>query len=168
MAVDSYVFYDTAAFGVTAGATATLFQSAQGSAAGRTKNNTNWIGAGSLPSDNSFLIKGIGVSLNQAEVLADIGPLINGTYLEMFIYNKTRFLAPIRRLIERNAYSGVLQLAAAAAQTYFGLLGQPFMFDTPKQIDGGVSFKVEMTQNAALSVATNVLCLLYGEWTRPD
>lgn len=168
MANDHYIFYDTASFSTSANTLHTLFQSAQGSGSTRTKQQTNWIGAGSLPSENSFTIQKIGVTYNDIYVEDDIQKLVDQTYLELFINNRTRFLAPLRTLIQANAYSGVIAQATAANEASFGLVGNGFMFNPVKELGPGISFKVEVWQEAALSAASNIAVLLEGIWTKPD
>lgn len=168
MATDAYTFYDTAVIGVTANAVHTLFQTAQGSSATRTKAQTNWPGSGALPSQNDFLIRKIGLFVNDARLDEDILLLYDQTFLEILINNQTRFLAPLKALAQYDYYQGSNELAAAAAVAMIGAGGDGYEFDPPKQLNGGVNFRVEITQGAALSVATNVCFMMHGVLTKSD
>ncbi len=168
MATDAYTFYDTASFSTVANTVHTLFQTAQGSAAARTKAQTNWPGSGALPSANDFLIKRIGLFINDIRVENDIQILYDQTFLEILINNQTRFLAPLKALAQYDAFGGVIAQASGADEFAFGAVGIGYEFDPPKELAGGVNFRVEMTQAVALSAATSICFMMHGVWSRPD
>lgn len=166
MAQRSWLMYDTVTFGTTAGAVSSGFISKQGNT-GKTKAATNMIGNGELPVDHTFEIMKIGVALHDALVLADIEKVLDGSYLEIFLNDQTMFLAPLRPLMQANAYGGVLELATAAAQTKFGLMNDGYELNPPILVEQNLSFKVEVTQGVAVSADTLMLVMLHGVLTRP-
>jgi hypothetical protein len=157
--------YDTIQMS-TAVAVHSAFISKMGSTS-KPKQVTNMLGNGELPLDHVLEIKRITISLHDTLVLADIEPMLDASYLEFFLNDQTMFTSPLRYLMANNAYSGVLELASAAAHTKFGLLGQGYELDPPIVIEANLPIKVEVGQTVVLSAATNILIGLHGVLTRP-
>lgn len=164
----SWMLYDTAVFGTSAGVTSSLFQVSEGGDATHTSDFTNSRGAGVIPTNEKFLINWIGVTFESNIVEADVDDWYVAGYVRIFIANLICFHAPILPLIAHSAFSGVLAQAAAANRALVNRLGNGYNFRQPLSLKGGDAFKVEVYQGTLLATASmRVKILLDGILTRP-
>lgn len=162
-----YPFYDTAPFGLVANTTHNLFQSSLGSGANRTKANTNWIGAGALPDSNSYVIQHVGAYVDDLPDEADILAIWEDTHVEMYINNQTVLLVPLRSIAMGAGFQGAFNEVAASDAFLIGPSGMGLKLEPFLQLGEGVSFRVEIGQVAATTVAIDVKFLMSGILTRP-
>jgi len=159
--------YDTADFDDGGDVIHTLFQTAQGGDDTRTKQYTNMRGAGSLPTDESLLVRRISIIPDADLPTADVQGMFLHSYLEMRISDETVLFAPLRQFADHGGYGGLYSQAAAADEALIGPLGDGYVLDLPLLIPTGATFRVEIYQGTALVGATNwVKCVLNGILTR--
>ena len=150
----SYILWDTAILGTVALFEQSLFQVAQGGDAVHTRSFTNSRGSGQLPTNENFLIKHIGVSLDANLAIADYINVWPLSFLEIRVNDETLFQAPLRMLAESNAFGGHYSQAAAADEALIGLEGTGYDLEIPIEIEGGTAFRVNVLQGTALAVAS--------------
>lgn len=164
----SWVLYDTALFGVTAGQVQTLFQVAQGADATHTTDFTNSRGAGVIPQNEKFVARHVGLSYESNGVEADVEDWYLQSTLRITVANLIVFEAPFVKLIDNNGFSGFYTQAAAANRALIGRWGQGYDLRPEIVVKGGDAFKVEAIQGIALVTAsTRIKVMLDGILTRP-
>jgi hypothetical protein len=160
-----FMLYDTWQPGVTASAQQVLFQVAQGADSTHTESFTNMRGSGSLPSQEKMVVDKISVIVDKALAIADLTKWIYGSILEIRVSDFSRIKGPVAKFIDASAWSGSVIEAAAADTPTVGLVGDGYELDKFIEINGGTPFKVLLTQNLALSAATNIKVVLEGIYT---
>jgi len=159
--------FDTAIFDDSGSIIHTLFQVAQGGDTVHTKAYTNMRGAGSLPTDESLLVRKISVIPDANLPPADVQGMFLHSYLEMRISDETVLFAPLRQFADEAGYGGVYTQAAAADEALIGPLGDGYPLELPLLIPTGATFRVEIYQGTALAGASNwVKCVLGGILSR--
>jgi len=160
--------FDTWQPGTTALAEAALFQVPQGGDATHTSNFTNSRGAGQLPAEESFLVKRIGLQLDEMPLYADLSKVLFGGVVEIRIGDKVVFSAPARRLVQASGFLGNTVTASAAAVDAMGFSGDGFTLEVPIVLAGGKRFVVNCKQGVALSTAIDLKVVLEGILTIAD
>lgn len=163
MATYDYDLFDSVVFGVSAGLTQALFQTAEGADATHTRQFTNMRGAGSLPSGEEFLVQSIHVISEGAPVEADIEKLYQDSWLEFVLNNLSILRSPLRVFASHSDWSGQYTQAAAAAGTIIGAVGMGRNLGIPILIKGGTAFKVNVYNGTALSANATLRCMLRGQ-----
>lgn len=161
----SFVLYDTAPFGASAGTEHVLFQVSQGSDSTHTEAYTNSRGAGQLPTEEKMLVERIHVIVDHNTAIADVPKIFNASFLEIRVSDKTIFKAPLAMLSSFNAYGGHYSQAAAADEAVIGLIGVGYELKIPILIPGGVSFRIRVYQGTAVTAASNLKVALEGTLT---
>lgn len=168
MADLTYVLYDTAAFGATAGTEHVLFQVTQGADSTHVEAFTNMRGNGSLPQEEAFEISLIGVMADFDMTEAEVAEVFRASFLEIRVSDETVLKAPLSCFAYRNSYGGAYSQGTAADNAIIGLAGDGFVLTIPVQIRGGTSFRIRVYQGTAMSGASkNVKVMLFGRLTRP-
>lgn len=161
----SYGLYDTVVFGATANAESILFQVTSGADATHNEQFTNMRGAGVLPATEDFIVNKISVAVDKALAVADVPTIFNGSILEVRLADFTMIKMPIVLFIDASAFSGSLQLAAAANNASIGLMGDGYELKKPIHIPGATPFKVRVLQGPAVTAGTNIKVVLQGDYT---
>jgi len=168
MADLSYQLFDTAPLGVAANTDHKLFQVLEGADATHTRDYTNSRGAGVFPQTEQFVIDHIGVTIDDAIVIADVDLITLESYLEVTVNNQTMLRSPLSAFIQHEGYFGHYTLAVAADRALIGRIGKGFRLAMPIVIKGGINWDVTIHQGVALSAVTNHKCILTGTLTRPN
>lgn len=161
----SFVLYDTAPFGATAGTDHVLFQVSQGADSTHTEAYTNSRGAGQLPTEEKFLLKRLHAIIDHNTALADIPKIFNASYFELRVSDKIVFKCPLAMLSSKNSYGGHYTQAAAADEAVIGLDGEGYELEIPIEIQGGVSFRPKVYQGTAVTASSNIKIVLEGTLT---
>lgn len=162
-----WILYDTAPFTNAIAGQLPLFQIPQGGDAVHIEDFCNTPGAGSLPANMNFLIKGIAIYPEPAVLDIDIGPIFNRSYVEIIVADKVMLKVPMAYLAGPQQVTGVADAAIAIVSGSATYSGPPFELTIPIPIPGGTPFRVNITQMVATSVTIQVKCLLIGILTRP-
>lgn len=167
MADRSFILFDTATFGATAGVDFPLFQVAEGGDATHVKAFTNSRGAGQLPSTESFKLEKFEVFPDVAMSQADTLNMLIASYLSFEINNQELIRLPLAEVMGGSKLTGFYTQAAAATDNMMSASHEGFMLEIPISIPGGVPFKVTLHQGTATAAAQNVKCALIGTLTTP-
>lgn len=164
----SYTLFDTAIFTTALAGEQALFQVAQGGDAVHTKAFTNMRGAGSLPNNESFNVKKIGVYQDFLNlVFADLLNIWLLSYLELRVNDESVLQIPLRAAAQYNGFGGHYSQAAAANGALGGLSNDGYALEFPVMIKGGVSWRVNVNQGVVTTVANiPVRVLLHGDLNR--
>ena len=157
-----WCLWDVASFS-TAAAVHELFQNRSGSDSNNPKHKTNMRGSGSLPVNEKFTIRKIGLQFDNQVALADVFALTDSAYVEIVVSDRIVCELPLIAIVDRNSYNGAIELASAAAQAAIGRPGDGYGFREPIELSGGDSFSVRITQTTVLSAAEDVRVNLYGD-----
>lgn len=170
MAMDlRYYLYDTAILSTVVNTEFQLFKVPQGGDATHTENFTNMRGAGSLPTEEKFIIDWVGVIIDYDTVIGDIRKMWLKSFLEIRVNDKSVLKAPLIMFSNQNMYGGHYTQAAAADQYAVGPMGDGMELDKKIEIPGGTSFFIRLFQGTALSAATcNTKVVLGGVYTLPN
>ena len=162
----SYVLFDTQPTG-TAVFDALLFQTAQGGDVTHTEDFTNMRGAGSLPSEEKFMLERIGISNDPAQGAADFSKLLVASLLQIRVNNQIVFWSPLPALLVASKWTGYSNLTAAAGLSVTGSLQDGYTLDKPIQIDGGRKFDIRIKTTQATAVSTKLVIHLFGTLSLP-
>lgn len=158
----SFVLFDTAVFGVAA-SDQSLFQVSMQGDATHTENFTNSRGAGSLPQNEKFTLKEIGVFPETDLLIADIEAMQRGSFIEVIISDVHYMKIPLQLCMKASGYGGHFGQAAAADAALIGVMNDGYKLEIPIEIPGGTQFRIRVVQGTALGVASkNVKVCLIG------
>lgn len=158
-----WVWYDTCVMGATAGAAFELFQIQLGADATHNEQFTNLPLPGQIPQNEKFSLEKIMFSQDFVQVLVPDGrdwPVFS--VFEIKLNDTLVFKAPLSLAVGRSAYSGDIDLAAAATLTAIGLEGDGYEFKRPILFGGGDFFKVRVVQGTAITASSEIKCMLIG------
>ena len=162
-----WILFDTAVFTTGPAGQIQLFQVPQGGDATHTEDFTNSLGAGSLPANQNFVIKGIAIYPELDIVEVEIKKVLARSYLEIVVADLVKLKAPLVYFAAPQQYSGFDNLTPAAGLMAVSYGGPLFEMVIPIAIPGGTPFKVNITQMIATAADEQVKCLLIGTLTRP-
>lgn len=157
--------YDTWQPSTVASLQTTLFQVSQGGDANHPPNVTNMRGAGSLPQTEKMVVDKIKVQVDKALPIADLSKWFYGTILEIIVANTQILQLPVSSCIAQSGWSGSLQETSPADTPTVGLWGEGFSLLPVINLAGAIPFKVNVTQNLALSAAAFIKIVLEGVYT---
>ena len=157
--------YDTWQPSTTASVQQTLFQVSQGGDANHPPNVTNMRGAGSLPQTEKMVVDTVKVIVDKALPIADLSKWYYGSIIEIIVANLQVLQIPVSQCIAHTAWSGSLVEATGVDTPTVGLLGLGFKLDPVITLGGAITFKVNMTQNLALSAAAFIKVVLEGVYS---
>jgi len=156
MEILEHPLWDNVTLGSSA-LTASLFKIPIGSSS-KTKYETNMENAGQLPVGYQYTIKGISWCPLPGTVAADLLALSKG-YLELFIGNNPKFVAPLFLLPSGCGMAGVSNAALATGGVDYWNNGIPdarsiYSLEYPIELRSGVSIKVDLTWGTAPGAKT--------------
>lgn len=164
MADYDFTLYDTWQPSTVANAEQILFQVSQGGDSTHTEQFTNMRGAGSLPSQENFIIRKISIIADQKVAVADLFKWFTGGLLDFQRANLSVLKGPLQQYLDHNSWGGNLVMGTAADNGAIGL--ESWGFDLDPQyfihLGGGVPFRVRMIQGSALSATTNIKVTMRG------
>ncbi len=160
--------FDTWQPGTTANAEAILFQTPRGGDSTHNERFTNARGAGQLPSEESFLIRKLGVAVDEVIADSELDTAFYGALMEIRLKDKLVFSAPVRWIIAASGWSGFAAQATAADLDSVGPVGDGLLLDPQVQIMGGTRFDVRMVQGAAFGAVQDFKVVLEGILSTPD
>lgn len=166
MAKYSTTLFATAIFDTSGNTTHKLFGAAYGTGTGYEAYRTNMRGAGSLPSEENFLVKKISAFVDNITPVADVDNIWYHSYATLFVRDNQVFQAPLSMLIDMAGYSGEFHEASNTALSLIQRLGNGFTLDMPIEIGNGESFRLDIYQGTALSATLDVVLALSGTLDR--
>lgn len=160
--------FDTWQPAAVANAEAILFQTPRGGDATHNERFTNARGAGQLPAEESFLVRKLGVAIDETIPQAELDTAFFGAIMEIRLKDKVVFSSTVRWLIAASAWGGGALQAVAADIDTVGPMGIGLDLDPNITIPGGTRFDVRMVQGAAFAAAQDFKVVLEGVLTTPD
>lgn len=160
----SWVLYDTAVFNTTANVGHELFQVSQGGDTTHTEDFTNSPGAASLPANQNFEIKAIGVYPEHDITAAELVKIYNKSWLELKVSESVKLKLPLSLVAAPQEFSGAVGAAAGSGLSWAGPV---FDLEIPIPVPGGTQYKVTIQQVVATAAAEQLKVCLFGTLTRP-
>lgn len=157
-----WIYYDLVASGTTASAKKTFFTHKEGTDGLAV---TNLPTEGQLPSTERMSVESIQLVIDPEAADGDMKDLLDAAVLEFYIAGKRKYSAPAKLFC---ANSWFAPGTAATTVDKPGLAGTPLKFDIPFGLNGGTSFKVEVTiGKTAASATTDITVCLVGKIIKP-
>lgn len=164
----TWPLYDTAVFGTTAATLHSLFQVRENADATHITGFTNMRGNGQMPSNESYMIRGVRVFPDVLLDPQDVELVWRASYLRIRVADREMFVAPLIMCAGNAAFGGVLAQGTVTDEALIGPHGDGFMIDEPIAIVPGGNLMVEVFQATALNnAAQNIKVVLDGILTRP-
>lgn len=167
MALRDHMLWDVAAFGVAASTSHELFQNREGSDAANPKHKTNMRGAGSLPDNESFVIRRVHIYPDNELAEADLPLWLDSSFITINIADRDVFDCPVRNCASHASFGGIVTQAVAGDRALVGPSGDGYLLVNPIIIEGGRSLRVTVFQGTALSAAEDIRVVLEGTLDQP-
>ncbi len=160
--------FDTWQPAAVANAEAILFQTPRGGDATHNERFTNARGAGQLPAEEAFLIRKLGVAVDEIIPQAELAIAFYGAIMEIRLKDKVVFSSTVRWIMAASGWGGSVVQAIAADIDAAGPLGNGLDLNPNVNIPGGTRFDIRLVQGAAFAAAQDFKVILEGVLTTPD